>query len=125
MISRNTGAAGPMSTPGRIAGTSRTRGAAAVLLCCCAGLAMASCSGGSSAKSSETSVTAPTVGKPAMATSVEAALAKQAFTPYAELGQAAGDGLAPNEAATSLAAACMTAALIALLGTRRDSGDVT
>src|ERR1017187_3357994 len=104
MISRNTGAAGPMSTPGRIAGTSRTRGAAAVLLCCCAGLGLAACSGSSSAKSPETSVTAPSVGKPAMATSIQAALAKQAFTPYAELGQAADDGLARNEAASSLAA---------------------
>jgi hypothetical protein len=108
MISRNTGAAGPMSTLGPIAGTSRTRGGAAVLLCCCAGLGLAACSGGSSAKSPETSVTAPSVGKPAMATSIQAALAKQAFTPYAELGQAADDGLARNEAASSLAAACLT-----------------
>jgi|ERR1022692_10510 hypothetical protein len=84
------------------------RNAVAVLLCCCAGLALAACSGGSGAKSPESSVTAPSVGKPAMATSIQAALAKQAFTPYTELGQAAGDGLAPNEAATSLAAACMT-----------------
>jgi hypothetical protein len=84
------------------------RSAVAVLLCCSAGLGLAACSGGSSAKTPETGVTAPSVGKPAMATSIQAALAKQAFTPYAELGQAAGDGLAPNEAATSLAAACMT-----------------
>src|ERR1017187_2485338 len=119
MISRNTGAAGPMSTPGRIAGTSRTRGAAAVLLCCCAGLGLAACSGSSSAKSPETSVTAPSVGKPAMATSIQAALAKQAFPPYAELGEVAGDGLAPNEAASSLAAACMTDA-----GYPNDAGDL-
>jgi len=95
------------------------RNAVAVLLCCCAGLAMAACSGGSGAKSPETSVTAPSVGKPAMAASIQAALAKQAFTPYAELGQAAGDGLAPNEAATSLAAACMTDA-----GYPSDAGDL-
>jgi hypothetical protein len=84
------------------------RNAVAILLCCCAGLGLAACSGGSGAKSPEASVTAPSVGKPAMASSIQAALAKQAFTPYAELGQAAGDGLAPNEAATSLATACMT-----------------
>jgi hypothetical protein len=84
------------------------KGNAVAVLLCCTGLALAACSGGSSAKSPETSVTAPSVGKPAMAPSIQAALAKQAFTPYAELGQAAGDGLAPNEATTSLAAACMT-----------------
>jgi hypothetical protein len=119
MISRNTGTASVMSTLGPIAGTSRTRGGAAVLLCCCAGLGLAACSGGSSAKSPETSVTAPSVGKPAMATSIQAALAKQAFTPYAELGEVAGDGLAPNEAASSLAAACMTDA-----GYPNDAGDL-
>jgi hypothetical protein len=84
------------------------RNAVVMLLCCCAGLGLAACSGGSGAKSPEASVTAPSVGKPAMASSIQAALAKQAFTPYAELGQAVGDGLAPNEAATSLATACMT-----------------
>jgi hypothetical protein len=84
-----------------------SRNAVAILVCC-TGLTMAACSGGSGTKSPGASVTAPSVGKPAMATSVQAALAKQAFTPYAELGQAPGDGLAPNEAATSLAAACMT-----------------
>jgi hypothetical protein len=54
-----------------------------------------------------------------MATSVEAALAKQAFTPYAALGIVAGDGLAPNEAFRSLTAACMTDA-----GYPNDAGDV-
>jgi hypothetical protein len=93
---------------GRTARTSLARPGIAVLLCCCTGLAMAACSGGSGAKSPETGVTAPSVGKPAMAASIQAALAKQAFTPYAELGQAAGDGLAPNEATTSLNNACMT-----------------
>jgi hypothetical protein len=84
------------------------RNAVAVLLCCSAGLGLSACSAGSSAKSPETGVTAPSVGKPAMASSIQAALARQAFTPYAELGDAAGDGLAPNEAASSLGAACMT-----------------
>jgi hypothetical protein len=85
-----------------------SRNAVAILVCCCTGLALAACSGGSGAKTPETGVTAPSVGRPAMAASIQAALAKQAFTPYAELGQAAGDGLAPNEATTSLAVACMT-----------------
>jgi hypothetical protein len=83
------------------------RNAVAVLLCC-AGLGLAACSGGSSAKTPEAGVTAPSVGKPAMASSIAAALARQAFTPYAGLGHVASDGLAPNEAATSLATACLT-----------------
>ena len=95
------------STSGRAARGGLARPGIAALLCC-TGLAMGACSGGSGAKSPETGVTAPSVGKPAMATSIQAALAKQAFTPYAELGQAAGDGLAPNEATTSLNNACMT-----------------
>jgi hypothetical protein len=93
---------------GRTARTSLARPGIAVLLCCCTGLAMAACSGGSSAKSPETSVTAPSVGKPAMAASIAAALARQAFTPYAGLGNVASDGLAPNEAVTSLDSDCMT-----------------
>jgi hypothetical protein len=84
------------------------RNAVAVLLCCTTGLALAACSGGASAKTPQAGVTAPSVGKPAMASSIAAALARQAFTPYAELGQVAGDGPASNEAATSLAVACMT-----------------
>jgi hypothetical protein len=84
------------------------RNAVAVVLCCCTGLALAACSGGSGAKSPETGVTAPSVGKPAMAASIAAALARQAFTPYAGLGNVASDGLAPNEAVTSLDSACMT-----------------
>jgi hypothetical protein len=93
---------------GRTARASLARPGIAVLLCCCTGLAMAACSGGSGAKSPETSVTAPSVGKPAMASSIAAALARQAFTPYAGLGHVASDGLAPNEAVTSLATACLT-----------------
>jgi hypothetical protein len=91
----------------------------AVLICCCAGLSLSACSGGSGTKSPDTGVTAPSVGKPAMATSVGAALAKQAFTPYAGLGIVAGDGLAPNETSTQLAAACMTDA-----GHADDAADV-
>jgi hypothetical protein len=100
--------ASAMNTCGRAPRTGRGRTAVAVLLCCCAGLAATACSAGSSAKKPDTSVTAPSVGKPAMASSIAAALARQAFTPYAELGLAADDGLAPNEATSSLGAACMT-----------------
>jgi hypothetical protein len=96
------------STSGRTARGGLARSGIAVLICCCAGLALAACSGGSSAKSPGASVTAPSVGKPAMAASIAAALARQAFTPYAGLGQVASDGLAPNEAATSLDSACLT-----------------
>jgi hypothetical protein len=100
--------ASAMSTCGRTPHTGQGRTAVAMLLCCCAGLAATACSAGSSAKKPDTGVTAPSVGKPAMASSIAAALARQAFTPYAELGVAADDGLAPNEATSSLGAACMT-----------------
>jgi hypothetical protein len=84
------------------------RAGIAVLLCCCAGLSATACSGGSGTKKPDTGVTAPSVGRPPMASSIAAALARQAFTPYAELGVVAGDGLAPHEAIFSLGAACMT-----------------
>ena len=67
----------------------------------------------------DTSVTPPGVGTPPPPASVEAALAREAFTPYAELGAAADDGLAPDESESGLGAACMAAA-----GFLGDSGDV-
>jgi hypothetical protein len=54
-----------------------------------------------------------------MVPTIEAALAKEAFTPYAGLGVVAGDGLARNETGTQLAAACMTDA-----GYPNDDADV-
>ena len=42
--------------------------------------------------------------------SVQAALSRDAFTPYAALGQSDNDGLAPHESNFALAEACMTAA---------------
>jgi len=111
--------ASAMSDFGRTPRTSRGRTAVAVLLCGCAGLAATACSAGSSAKQPATGVTAPSVGKPPMAPSIAAALARQAFTPYAELGDAASDGLAPNEATSSLGAACLTDA-----GYPNDTGDL-
>ncbi len=107
-----------MSTLGRSPRLGRARAGIAVLVCCCAGLSAAACSADSGTKSPGTSVTAPSVGRPAMPTSVAAAVAKEAFTPYAELG-ATGDGLAPNATSAQLATACMTAA-----GYAGDAGDV-
>jgi hypothetical protein len=119
MTSRTTGAASAMSTHGRTPRTGPARAGIAVLLCCCAGLTATACSGGPSAKKTDTGVTTPSVGKPPMASSIAAALARQAFTPYAELGDIAGDGLAPNEAVSSLGAACLTDA-----GYPNDAGDL-
>ena len=94
----------------------RRRSAATARLACCvtAVVAMAAgvsgCSGGSGSKPAA-AVTGPSIsGKPAMAVSVDAALAKEAFTPYAGLGTLVNDGLAPNESLSSLATACITTA---------------
>lgn len=92
--------------------TRRARGArsgVAVLLAgaCCAGLA--ACTAATSS-GPDVTVTDPSVGKPAPPDSVQAALSRMAFTPYAALGMSGNDGLAPNESANSLAAACMNAA---------------
>ncbi len=43
-------------------------------------------------------------------TAVQAALSRDAFTPYAALGQSNNDGLAPNTSGEALSAACMTVA---------------
>lgn len=85
----------------------RTRTVPGLLVCCCAGLAActASAPGGPS-----TTVTTPSVGRPQPPSSAQAALSRDAFTPYAALGQANNDGLAPNESSNALADACMTAA---------------
>ena len=72
------------------------------------GLAIAVISGCSSTTHPAPAVTTPDVGRPPMAASIDAAIAQQAFTPYAELGIASSDGLALNEAAANLATACMT-----------------
>jgi hypothetical protein len=52
-------------------------------------------------------VTTPGVGRPLPPSSVQAALSRDAFTPYAALGQSNNDGLAPNESDNALAIACM------------------
>jgi hypothetical protein len=93
----------------------RFRPAIGILICC---TALAACTA-SATQGPDTSVTTPSVGRPPPPDSIEAALAREAFTPYAELGQSTSDGLAPNESDSSLAAACMAAA-----GYQDDAGDV-
>jgi hypothetical protein len=85
----------------------RIRSGLCLLICCCAGLA--ACTAGP-AKGPIVTVTTPSVGRPQPPSSVQAALSREAFTPYAALGQSSNDGLAPNESNFALAAACLAAA---------------
>jgi hypothetical protein len=78
-----------------------------LLICCCAGLS--ACTADVS-KGPVTAVSTPAVGRPAPPSSVQAALSRDAFTPYAALGQSNNDGLAPNESGEALSSACMTIA---------------
>jgi hypothetical protein len=78
-----------------------------LLICCCAGLA--ACAAGPP-KGPNVTVTAPGVGRPPPPSSVQTALSRDAFTPYAAVGESNNDGLAPNESSFALAQACMTAA---------------
>ena len=84
----------------------RTLTAPALLLLCVTTVSLSACSGGS-AKSPTAALTVPVVGNPAPPASVEAALGKEAFTPYAGLGQLVNDGLAPNESMASLGDSCI------------------
>ncbi len=77
------------------------------ILACCAGLAACSAAG---PQGPDTTVTTPSVGKPAPPTSVDAVLAHSVFSSYALLGTSNDDGLAPGESGYALAGACMTAA---------------
>jgi len=85
----------------------RIRTGLGVLICCCAGLVACTAS---APKGPDTTVTAPSVGRPPPPSSVQAALSREAFTPYAALGQSNNDGLAPNESGEAISNACMTAA---------------
>jgi hypothetical protein len=78
-----------------------------LVILCCAGLT--ACAAGPP-RGPDAAVTTPAVGRPAPPSSVQAALSRDAFTPYAALGQSNNDGLAPNESFFALASACMTAA---------------
>ncbi len=79
----------------------------AVAICCCAGLTACTAS---APKGPETTVSTPSVGRPQPPSSVQAALSREPFTPYAALGQSDNDGLAPNESNFTLAQACMSEA---------------
>ena len=85
----------------------RIRTGLGLLICCCAGLSACTAS---APKGPDTTVSAPSVGRPPPPSSVQAALSREAFTPYAALGQSNNDGLAPNESNNALANACMNAA---------------
>ena len=83
----------------------RTRPALFLLICCCAGLS--ACTADASSGPNVT-VSTPNVGRPDPPSSAQAALSRDAFTPYAALGQSNNDGLAPNESTEALSSACMT-----------------
>src|SRR5580693_3325499 len=85
----------------------RARPSLFLLICCCAGLS--ACTAAAS-KGPVTAVSTPAVGRPAPPSSAQAALSREAFTPYAALGQSNNDGLAPNESGAAISDACMNAA---------------
>ena len=87
----------------------RIRTGAGVLLTgiCCATLAACTAAASSGP---DVTVTDPAVGRPAPPDSVQAALSRMAFTPYAALGLSNNDGLAPGESTDELSNACMSAA---------------
>ncbi len=85
----------------------RIRTGLGLVTCCCA--ALTACTA-SAQKGPNVTVTAPVVGRPQPPSSVQAALSRAAFTPYAALGLSANDGLAPGESIFSLGTACMAAA---------------
>jgi hypothetical protein len=89
--------------------TKRIRSGIGVLLtgACCAGLA--ACTAAAST-GPDVTVTDPSVGRPSPPDSVQAALSRMAFTPYAALGLSNNDGLAPGESTNQLSSACMSVA---------------
>jgi hypothetical protein len=74
------------------------------LLACCVVLAACTANG---PKGPAATVTTPAVGRPPAPASVAAAMASEAFTPYAALGAAENDGLAPGDTYDALHTACM------------------
>jgi hypothetical protein len=87
----------------------RIRTGIRVLICCASTAALAACTA-SASSGPDVTVTDPSVGRPAPPDSVQAALSRMAFTPYAALGLSDNDGLAPNESGNALTSACMSAA---------------
>jgi hypothetical protein len=76
-----------------------------LLICSCA--ALTACTA-AAPKGPDTTVTTPAVGRPPAPQSAQAALSSEAFTPYADLGGSANDGLAPGETYSALHDACMS-----------------
>jgi hypothetical protein len=74
------------------------------LLVCC--VVLAACTA-NAPKGPAATVTTPAVGRPPTPDSVAAALSSEAFTPYAALGAADNDGLAPGDTYDALHTACM------------------
>src|SRR5215831_19481226 len=70
------------------------------------GLALAACAA-NGPKGPAATVTTPAVGRPPAPASVAAAMSSEAFTPYAALGAADNDGLAPGDTYDALHTACM------------------
>jgi hypothetical protein len=81
----------------------RTRTCLCLLACCAA---LISCSA-APPRGPDTTVTTPAVGRPPAPQSIQAALASEAFTPYAELDPATDDGLASGDTIAALHTACM------------------
>ena len=83
-----------------------------LVIACCAlitGAGLTACTA-SAPKGPDVTVSTPGMGRPPPPSSVQAALSRMAFTPYAALGQSANDGLAPGASQFALAQACLTAA---------------
>ena len=80
----------------------RIRTGWSLLICC---LALTACAA-NAPKGPAATVTTPAVGRPPAPASAQAALAAEAFTPYAVLG-AADNGLAPGDTYDALHTACM------------------
>jgi hypothetical protein len=87
----------------------RIRTGIGVLICCAGTMALAACTAAASS-GPDVTVTDPGVGRPAPPDSVQAALSRMAFTPYAALGLSNNDGLAPSESTSALAETCMSVA---------------
>ena len=82
----------------------RIRTGLGVLICCCAGLTACTAA---APKGPDVTVTTPSVGRPPAPDSAQAALSREAFTPYAGLGASTDDGLALGETYAALHTACM------------------
>jgi hypothetical protein len=78
-----------------------------LLACCCAVLAACTAA---APKGPNANATVPAVGKPSTPVSAQAALSSEAFTPYADIGASASDGLALGDTYAALHTACMNAA---------------